>query len=399
VYKTAKNIITSFIINDTGGFNMNIREKQRKISIDELPRELPDFEACYESKESAVKKWIINWIKSALSAGRIKENDIIPQKIQISRCLGVSSGTVQNAIRAIEDEGFLKSRQKIGTMISAASNPIGMYPKADSKRGKAVLAVKKIILMNNYKVNKPIPSIRKMSEFIGISQNTTRLAYELLCREGLLESMQMRASESNWYLKKKPDFSGKDLKPVDTLEADTLADKITAQMKDYLSEKYEIGSRIPSHETLAAEFQTSIKTINDCIKRLHNQGIVITRRGKYGCILAQNPKNPVFEPDKENSIFVKAKDAEFYSWQKTASKLISYISSSFAEGDKLPSIKQFSEKYNVSTNTIRKVLLGLEAKGCIRFERGKSGGTYMIQKPEISHANQYQWLSISRDYI
>lgn len=378
---------------------MNIREKHRRISIDELPKELPDFESCYESKESAVKKWIINWIKSALASNKIKENDILPRKIELSRYLGVSSGTVQNAVRSIEDEGCLKSRQKIGTMISNVTNPIEMHPKADSKRDKAVLAVKKIILMNNYKVNKPIPSIRKMSEFIGISRNTTRLAYEMLCLDGLLESMQMRGSEANWYLKKKPDFSDKDLKPVDTLEADTLADKITLQLKDYFAEKYTIGSRIPSHETLAAEFKTSIKTINDCIKRLNNQGIVITRRGRYGSLLAQHPKNPVFEPDKENSIFVKAKDAGFYSWQKTASKLIHYISSNFNEGDKLPSMKQFSEKYNVSTNTIRKVLLQLEEKGCIRFERGKSGGTYMLQKPETPQGNQYQWLSISRDYI
>ena len=35
---------------------------KRKININELPNEIPDFTSTYEPKESIIKKWIINWI-------------------------------------------------------------------------------------------------------------------------------------------------------------------------------------------------------------------------------------------------------------------------------------------------------------------------------------------------
>ena len=171
-------------------------EEQRRISINELPIEIPDFTSTYEPKDSIIKKWIINWILDAVSKNQIKENDILPHKKDISDYLGVSIGTVQNAIRYVEDEGYLKSKQKLGTMISNSSNPLKHNIKLTSKREKAILAIKKAIIQKDYKIGKPIPSTRKMSEFLGISQNTARLAYEYLCSVGILESMQMRGNDS-----------------------------------------------------------------------------------------------------------------------------------------------------------------------------------------------------------
>ena len=77
-------------------------EQQRKIEISELPKEIPDFSGSFESKDSLVKKWIINWIKWAVKNNKIKENDILPKKSEISNHLGVSIGTVQNAIRYVD---------------------------------------------------------------------------------------------------------------------------------------------------------------------------------------------------------------------------------------------------------------------------------------------------------
>lgn len=376
-----------------------INDKQRKISINELPVEIPDFSSGYEPKDFVIKKWITNWILTAIKANKIKENDILPSKSEISEYLGVSNGTVQNAIRYIEDEGLLKSKQKMGTMISNTTNPVSTISKSTSKREKAVIAIKKAIVMNKYKVGKPIPSTRKMAEYIGISQNTTRLAYEYLCSIGIIESLQMRGNDSNWYLKTIPNLTQKELKNSNSLEADTLVDKLTEALKNYLAINYKIGDKIPPHSVLSEKLKVSIKTINDCINRLNKQGIIITRRGKYGSILAQNPLNPLIEPLRENSIFVKAKDAEFYSYEKVENKLIDYINQNYNAGDKLPSMSTLSKLYDVSTNTIRKALISLEQKGCITFARGRFGGTYIIQKPDIVQGKQYQWLSINPDFI
>ncbi len=373
--------------------------KQRKININELPNEIPDFSSTYEPKESIIKKWIINWILSSISKNLIKENDILPHKAEISKHLGVSIGTVQNAIRYVEDEGYLKSKQKCGTMISNFSNPVKDNVKSTSKREKAILAIKKAIIQKEYKIGKPIPSTRKMSEFLGISQNTTRLAYEHLCSVGILESLQMRGNDSNWYLKQVPTISSKELKLIESMATDTLVYKLTNDLKVYLANEFNIGDKIPSQEELALKLKVSIKTIHDCIKQLNREGIVISRRGQYGSILAKNPLVATFEPLKENSIFAKAEDAAFYSYQKIENQIVNLINNSYKAGDKLPSMIDLANKYDVSTNTIRKALLTLEQEGYVTFGRGRFGGTFIIEKPESTEKQSYQWLSINPDFI
>ena len=365
-------------------------EEQRRITINELPDDIPDFNTTYEPKDSIIKKWIINWILTALSKNQIKENDILPHKKDISAYLGVSIGTVQNAIRYVEDEGYLKSKQRLGTMVSTCSNPLNPNIKLTSKREKAIFAIKKAIVQKEYKIGKPIPSTRKMSEFLGISQNTTRLAYEYLCSVGILESMQMRGNDSNWYLKSVPNITGKEIKQIENMSADTLVYKLTNDLKIYLSENYTIGDKI---------LNVSVKTINDCIKQLNKERIVISRRGRYGSILAQNPLSPAFEPLKESSIFAKAEDAAFYNYQRIETQIVNLVNRDYKAGDKLPSIKDLAKRYEVSTNTIRKALLSLEQDGFITFGRGRFGGTFVIEKPENAEKQSYQWLSINPNYM
>jgi DNA-binding GntR family transcriptional regulator len=283
-------------------------------------------------------------------------------------------------------------------MIANSSNPI-TDNKSTSKRDKAILAIKKAILQKKCRLNRPVPSTRKMSEFLGISQNTTRLAYEYLCSVGILESMQMRGNDSNWYLKQIPVISDEELKQIDTMEADTLVFKLTNSLKHYLADNYKIGDKIPSHDELAKQLSVSIKTVNDCIKNLNKQGIVITRRGKYGSILAQNPLEPVYEPLKENSIFAKANDAAFYSYEKVKTSIVDLINSQYNAGDKLPTLMDLSARFDVSTNTIRKAMISLEQEGVVTFSRGRFGGTYLLEKPSNIEKQQYQWISINPDFI
>ncbi len=376
-----------------------LKYNQRKIDISELPKEIPDFSSSFEPKDSVIKKWLINWILSSIKKKTINENDLLPSKADISNYLGVSIGTVQNAIRFVEDEGYLISKQKLGTSICSQTNPINNLIKSTTKRDKAVAAIKKTIIQNNYKIGKAIPSTRKMSEYIGISQNTIRMAYEFLCKEQVLESRQIRGNDANWFLKNIPSISEEEHKIFDTMSADTLVFKLTSDMKNYLKENFNIGDKIPSHIDLAKYFGVSIKTIHDSVKQLIKEGIIISRRGRYGSILAQDPMNPIFEPLKENSIFSKAEDAAFYSYQKVESALVDYINTNYNAGDKLPSMLDLSKMFDVSTNTIRKALISLEQDGIITFSRGRFGGTFLIEKPESVNRQQYQWLSINPDFI
>lgn len=373
--------------------------EQRKININELPSEIPDFTSSFEPKDSLIKKWIINWILSAIDKKTVKENDILPNKTDISNYLGVSVGTVQNAIRYVEDEGYLKSKQRLGTMISNVSNPISEIRKSTSKRDKSIIAVQRVIMQEEYEIGKQIPSTRKMAEMIGVSQNTVRLAYEYLYRIGIIDSKKVRGNDSNWILKDHPTVSDEALKSSENINADTLVKKITTDLKKYLSENFNIGDKIPSHEDLAKTLKVSVKTIHDCIQQLGKDGIIISRRGRYGTVLAKDPFNVTFVPLKESSIFAKAEDAVFYSYEKIESKIINMIKNNYKAGDKLPSMKELSAKFDVSTNTIRKALNSLSSQGYITFGRGRFGGTFLIEVPETLERQSYQWLSINPDFI
>ena len=379
----------------------NLIENQRKINISELPQDIPDFTSSFEPKESLVKKWIINWIRTGIAKNTIKDNDILPKKSEISDYLGVSVGTVQNAIRYVEDQGLLKSKQKLGTMISASTNPITDIKKSTSKRDNAILTIQKIILDKNYKVGKPIPPARIMAEKLNISANTVRLAYDYLTANGILQARQVRGKEANWLLIQKPVIPT-EMQTYSTstnIMSETLVSKLTDDLKAFFAENYNVGDKIPSHEDLARRLNVSVKTIHDCIKNLSDEGILLSKRGRYGTILMQNPYKMVYEPAKESSIFAKAEDAAFYNYQRIENSIIDLIKSDYKAGDKLPSMAEFSKIFNVSTNTIRKALSNLSAQGYITFGRGRFGGTFLVDEIEEDQKESYQWLSINPDFI
>lgn len=376
-----------------------VKEAQRRISISEMPVELPDFESASEPKDSIIKRWITNWILSAVTSKQVKDNDIMPAKTELSKYLGVSVGTVQNAIRYVEDAGLLKSKQKIGTMISTSTNPIFSITKSTSKRDKAVLSVKKYIIQKDLPLNKAVPSTRKMSELLNISQNTLRMAYELMCTQGYFVSRQTRGNDANWILVKYPHLSMSEMKNISNNKSDTLVDKITEELKVYFSNNFKIGDKIPSHEELAVDLNVSVKTIHDCITILNKQGILISRRGRYGTVLASNPLKTDSEIKIENEMFSSAYDASFYSYQKIENKILDLMSVEYKAGDKLPSMKYLAEKFDVSTNTIRKALNSIASQGYITFGRGRYGGTFIIDIPDNEQNSSYQWLSINPDYM
>lgn len=387
-------------MNKTIGENMqkNMQEK-RIISINELPKEIPDFNTSFRQKDVLVKEWIINWIRGAISNNSIKENDIIPKKNILSNHLGVSVGTVQNAIRYAEDEGFLKSKQKVGTMISNMSNPLNSNKKSTTKRDKAVIAIKNYILINKLKVGKPLPAARKMAELLNITQNTARMAYEYLLFEDIIKSKDIRGNDTNWILNKYP--ADTDLKYYyeNDLKSETLVDKLTDDLKEYFLTNYSIGDKIPSHKFLSKQLGVSEKTVHDCINNLTKDGILITRRGRYGTILAKNMKNNKTR-NIENEIFAPAQTAMFYRYKKVESELINFIKVNYKAGDKLPSLVEFANKFNVSTNTVRKAFFNMARDGYITFARGRFGGTYLVDISDEDNTNEsYQWIVINPQYI
>ena len=73
------------------------------------------------------------------------------------------------------------------------------------------------------------------------------------------------------------------------------------------------------------------------------------------------------------------------------------IANEYNIGDKLPSIMELSNMLDLSPNTIRKAFHNLAKEGYLVFSRGRYGGTFVIDIPEIE-AQTFKWLAVNPQY-
>ncbi len=348
-----------------------------RLAIKDLPKTKPDFSTPGATKDALVTEYLTNYIVNGLNKGNITEQHLLPRKQDIAQHLGVSVGTVQNAIRTIEDYGHVESKQRIGTIIRDASKGINRMRKLTSKRDRAVHAVRNYIVEQNIQPGEPLPSAREIAESIDSATNTTRLALEYLTHEGILFSYGTRGNRANWELKEIPTL---DKEATLTVESETLIDQVERDLKDLVAKSYPIGQKLPSHLELADELKVSIKTVHDAMKRLNQQGVVQSKRGRYGTFVKRTP-DTAFITGAAASVFVPVDDPLFYSYEKVEGHLKNLIANDYKKGDKLPAMGDLSKELKVSSNTVRKALLRLADDNIVTFARGRYGGTFVNKVP------------------
>lgn len=375
------------------------KSKLKKLSINDVSIPLPDLKNIFESKASAIANWIIDWLDADYKTGKIKETDLLPQKAELAYHLGVSIGTMQNALRYVEDKGYVESKQCIGTMVVNPKKTEVSVRKLTSKRDICINLIKKYILDKKIKPGQKIPSSRVLANIINISANTTRLALENLCSSGILERQYSSSNETGWVLKSN-EFALSKTK-TDISNNVTLVEKVEKDLEDYISKKLKVGDKLPAHDQLAKELKVSIKTIHDALKTLIKKGILLARRGRYGTTVIKIPGAPsesLLSAKKETSIFASAQETAFYNYEKTQNHIKSMIAQNYEIGSKLPSILELSKELDLSPNTIRKALNNLADEGYLRFARGRWGGTFVIDIPDTS-AQSFKWLAVNPKYV
>lgn len=363
-----------------------------QIDINMVDCELPDLKNTDEAKSIVIGKWLSGWIEQALSEGKIKVNNILPSKSEFAYLLGVSIGTVQNAVRYIEDLGYVESKQCIGTLVKDYRNKTVTIRKLTSKRDLAVEAIKRYILTDGFKIGSKLPSSRTIATITGFGANTTRLALEYLAAVNIVTQRYSNAKDSAWIVNTL-DFS------VDNqvrYNAETLVDMLVKDIESYISANLKIGDRMPSHFELAQKLKASVKSVHDALKILNDKGILLSRRGRYGTSVVKLPNMPVVQKP-ETSIFAPAKDTAFYHYEKTQNYIKRMIANDYEIGDKLPSILELSKSLDLSPNTIRKAFQNLAKEGYLVFSRGRYGGTFVIDIPEIE-SQTFKWLAVNPQY-
>ena len=320
-----------------------------------------------ENKVIKISDWLELWIKNAIKSGKIKYNDFLPPKSDLAFHIGVSLGTMQNAFRMLEDKGLIESKQRIGSVIKNPKKQTS--EKLTSKREVTSQAIKKYLIEDNYKIGDTLISTRKLAKILGISFSTIRTSINSLITEKVLKK------ENKTFIINSMDFD------IKNLEQTSLAEKIAEHINQYIKKHLRPGKKLPSNNALADMFGVSVKTIHDSIKILSVAGIVKTRRGYYGTVVCKINEN----------------EEEMYYYEQVEQGIKQYIAENCKVGDKLPTIKNFAEVFNISAKTIKNALDGLANEGYINFVRGRYGGTFVADIPAI-YKQGYTWLALSPEF-
>lgn len=323
-----------------------------------------------ENKVNKILAWLKSWIKMSLECGKIHPYYLLPSKADLACHIGVSQGTMQNVFRLLEDEGFVESKQRIGTYVKSFTKKSSLN-KFTSKREIATEVMKKFFAENDYKLGQKLPSMRKLAQMTGISNTTLRMSMTRLLAEGVLERKE------NDYFIAKSDFE------IKKIQLKTLVEKTADILRDYILDEFKSDDKLPSNEDLKKKFKVSTKTIHDALKILAKEGIVQIRRGQYGTIVLGESE-------------LVSKNTYFY--EKIEQKIRQYIIEKCSEGDKLPPIRELAKTYETSEKTIKKALDNLSEDGYVAFARGRYGGTFVLDIPQVS-GEAYKWLAISTDYL
>lgn len=374
----------------------SIEDKFPRIKVSILPLSKPDFRKTCGSKDEIIKNWLKDWISKSLEKGTIKENNLLPLKADLAYYFGVGAGTVQSAIRKMEDEGVVVSKQRIGTLIVSSQEQ--NMTKLTSKRDKVILKIKAYIYNNGLKKGKNLPEMTELESILGAKRNTIRSAIDYLCINNYLKPVKEKDENKTWEILKNI-TKDEIIKNTDIIETETLSQKLSKQIEDYIANNCKIGDRLPPINHFAKKFNVSDKTAYDALQLLLNQEVVKTRRGRYGTIVVKIPTQSVFQPAKENSIFLPAAEAALYSYKRIENLIRNKIKQEYAIGQKMPSMKKLSELMDVSTNTIRKAVLTLADEGYLSLSRGRFGGIYVIDIPEEGTTSAFKWLAVNPQYV
>lgn len=337
----------------------------RKITVAEMAPHIHSFMPG-ENKVAKLAEWLIAWIKHALKTKIVAPYDFLPSKGDLACHIGVSQGTMQNVFRLVEDAGYIESKQRIGTYIKDNSSE-NKLEKLTSKRELAIETVKKYIIDNDCKTGEDLPSARKLAQILNIPATTLMHAISSLSNTGILKKV------NNNFVVTTRDFE------FETIEVKTLVNKVAIEIRKYVNKNLKPGEKLPSNYELTQLFNVSIKTIHDSIKQLSREGLLYTRRGRYGTIVVGGETN-------------------MYHYERIGQKIRNYIIENCNIGDKLPSIRDLARMYDTSEKTVKTSLDELASDGYITFSRGRYGGTFVMDIPENSK-EAYKWLAINSDYV
>jgi DNA-binding GntR family transcriptional regulator len=258
-----------------------------RLGVQDLPKQKPQLQRGSGTKDAMIAQWLTAWITEGLANQSLTELHLLPKKSEIANYLDVSISTVRNAIRFVEGEGHVESKQRIGTVICQDNSSRLRLRKQTSKLYKVVEAIQRFIVKKQLKTSKLMPSARELAKAIGAEIDTTHLALRCLVSKGALSSREVRGNKAHWHV---ADITLMDATVLShphvdghtEITSENLIDQVERDLLAMVTQEYHPGDMLPTRKELAKRFRVSHKTVNDAMQRLADAGMVYARRSKYG---------------------------------------------------------------------------------------------------------------------
>jgi len=213
-----------------------------------------------------------------------------------------------------------------------------------------------------------------------------------------LEKVHLKGNKYSWIYKKEFSLSNVEIQNGLVDENFTLTHQLVEKIQKYIEKTYKNGEKILPNSSFSRMFDVSIKTVNDAMKVLNAKKIVLSRRGRYGTIYIGGNQSSKLDFVSSERRKITPNQNFTYAWQKALTHLKKYIVENYEAGDKIAPIRELATILNVSPNTIRRALFDLFQSGHLVSQRGKLGGIFIMEMPEVE-GDSYRWLALNPDAI
>lgn len=155
------------------------------------------------------------------------------------------------------------------------------------------------------------------------------------------------------------------------------ADKVTSMLRDFIREgRWEKAGRLPTVRALAALCRTSLVTMVEALKRLCDEGLLLTLEGRKGYFL------PGSEPAEAPGFPERGLDSHARIAEKIKEEVFSGL---YRPEEPLPSLKYFQKAFSCTHATARAALQTLERAGLLKA-KGKTWVRKFPAAPSFSRS-------------
>ncbi|MCD8377432.1 MAG: GntR family transcriptional regulator, partial [Candidatus Gastranaerophilales bacterium] len=230
-------------------------------------------------KDIAEKK-----IKNYIIVNKLGVNDVMPVSRQLAREINMTLNTVRCAVSTLITDNILEYNDKKDLIVKSVEFIIDENADEETLVNKVKSDLKRYIC-KNFKIGDKLPAHDYLAKEFNVSMKTIHNAVQLLVKENML--LPRRGSYGTIITNISMNASMEPRREMSIFApAQETAfyhyQKIQNRIKNIISERYDIGSKLPSINEFSKMLDISPNTIRKALNNLANDGILRFTRGRYG---------------------------------------------------------------------------------------------------------------------